>query len=79
MIWIFSSAEDAIAVRSGRQNQLIQSTLVNIGYRLRVLIRAVSSQIEREFAVFANVPYHDSRSRQQWEELWKTDPGRRTG
>jgi hypothetical protein len=44
---------------------------VNIGYQLRVLIRAVSCKIERRFAAFASVPYHDPRNRQLWEQLWK--------
>jgi hypothetical protein len=79
MIAIFSSAEDSIAVCSRRQIQLIKAAPVNIGYQLRVLIRAVSCQSERECAAFAIAPYHDARSRQQWEELWKTDPGCRTG
>jgi hypothetical protein len=43
-------------------------------YQLRVLIRAASCKIERQFATFADVPYHDPLSRQQWEQLWRAEP-----
>jgi hypothetical protein len=33
----------------------------------------VSDFIERRFAEFAGVPYQNSLSRQQWEELWETE------
>jgi hypothetical protein len=41
-------------------------------HRLRVLIRAVSCNLERCFAAFADVPYNEPVSRQQWELLWRT-------
>jgi hypothetical protein len=40
---------------------------------VRVLIRDVSCRIERRFAAFAEVPFHDPPSRQQWEQLWESD------
>jgi hypothetical protein len=72
MIAILSPAEISIAVCSRLQIQL-KPALVNIGYQLRVLIRAASCKIERHFAAFANVPCPDPLSRQEWEQLWKTD------
>jgi hypothetical protein len=74
MIAIFSPAEDSIAVCNERQIQLTKPTLVYIGDQLRALIRAVSSKIERHFAAFASVPYHDPLTRQLWEQLWKIRP-----
>jgi hypothetical protein len=40
---------------------------------LSVCIRTVSDLIERHFAVFADVPYQNPDSRQQWEELWESE------
>jgi hypothetical protein len=73
MIASFSPAEDSIAVDSQGQLQFVTPTLIHIGYQLGVLIRAVSCKIERHFATFADVPYYDPISRQEWEQLWKTD------
>jgi hypothetical protein len=73
MIAIFSQAEDSIVIDDRRQLQFTTSTFVDIGYRLLVRVRAMSCQIERHFARFANVPYHDLLTRQQWEQLWETD------
>jgi hypothetical protein len=36
-------------------------------------LRALTDRVERGFAEFARVPYYNSRSRQQWEELWETE------
>jgi hypothetical protein len=72
MIAIFSPAEDSIAIDSRRRLQFTTPTFVDIVYQLRVLMRAVSCQIERHFATFADVPYHDPLSRQQWAQVWKT-------
>jgi hypothetical protein len=74
MIGIFSRSEDAIAVESRRQLQFMTPIFVDVGYRLRALIRAVGCNLERRFATLADVPYHEPLSRQQWELLWKTDP-----
>jgi hypothetical protein len=73
MIAIFSPAEDSIVFDGRRQLPFRKSTFVDIGYRLRVRVRAMSCQIERHFTRFANVPYHDPLSRQQWEQLWEMD------
>jgi hypothetical protein len=71
MIAIFSPAKDSVTVDSRRQ--LMTPTFVALRYRLRVLISAASCKIERQFATFADVPYHDPLSRQQWEQLWRAD------
>jgi hypothetical protein len=73
MIAIISQIEDWTAVDSCRQLQFTP-TSVDFGYRLRGLIRTVSCNLERRFAAFADVPYHEPLSRQQWELLWKAAP-----
>jgi hypothetical protein len=74
MIAIFNAAQDSLAVDSRRLWQFMTPTLVAIGYRLGVLISIASSKLERQFATFADVPYHEPRSRQQWEQLWRAEP-----
>ena len=44
-----------------------------LGNRLRVSIRTVCDLLERRFAEFADLPYQDALSRQQWEELWEAE------
>jgi hypothetical protein len=73
MTAIFSPAKDSVAVDNRRKLQLMTPTFVALRYRLRVLISAASCKIERQFATFADVPYHDPLSRQQWEQLWRAD------
>ena len=74
MIAISSPAPESLAVDRHRQLPFITPILVAIGYQLGVLIRSASSKIERQFATFADVPYHDRLSRQQWEQLWRAEP-----
>ena len=71
MIAIISQIEDWTAVDSCRQLQFTP-TSVDFGYRLRGLIRTVSCNLERRFAAFADVPYHDLFCRHDWEQLWET-------
>lgn len=73
MIAIASTAEDSVAVDSRQQLQSMKPTLVALVYQLRVLIRAASCKIEYQFATFADVPYHGPLSRQQWEQLWRSE------
>jgi hypothetical protein len=42
-------------------------------YHIRVAMRAIGDRMERRFAIFAGVPYHDPIRRQQWEQLWDTE------
>jgi hypothetical protein len=72
MIATFNRAEDAITVDSRRELQFMTPTFVGIGYQLRALIRAGSCKIQRHFAAFADVPFHDPLSRQRWEQLWES-------
>jgi hypothetical protein len=74
MIAIFSPVEDSPAIDSRQLLQFMTPTLAAIGYQLGVLIRVASSKIEHQFATFADVPYHDRLSRQQWEQLWRAEP-----
>jgi hypothetical protein len=37
-------------------------------------ICTVSDLLERRFVKFAGVPYQSPVSREEWEELWETDP-----
>jgi hypothetical protein len=69
MIAISSPAEDSLAVDS--RTTRIFVAIVN---QLGVLSRVATSKIEREFATFANVPYQDRLSRQQWEQQWRAEP-----
>ena len=74
MIAIFSPAEKSLAIDSRRLLQFMTPTLVAVEYQLGVLIRVASSNVERQFATFADVPYHDRLIRQQWEQLWRSEP-----
>jgi hypothetical protein len=74
MIVRFSSAEDSLGVDSRRLSQFTTPIFVAIGYQLGALVRIASSKIERRFSTFADVPYHDRLSRQQWEQLWREEP-----
>ena len=56
-----------------RPLQSIAAILLGFGYEVRAVIRAMSDVVERRFADFAAVPYQDSLSRQQWEELWEAE------
>jgi hypothetical protein len=72
MIAISSRTGDSLTIDSRRQLQFMAPAFVDMGDRLRVLIRAVSCNLERRLATFADVPCHEPLSRQQWEHLWET-------
>jgi hypothetical protein len=74
MITIIEPAENPIVVDNRQQSELLTHLFVAIGYRMRMAIRAMSDQIESGFAAFADVPYEDPLSQQQWEQLWETEP-----
>jgi hypothetical protein len=69
---MISRTGDSLTIDSRRQLQFMAPAFVDMGDRLRVLIRAVSCNLERRFATFADVPYQEPLSRQQWEQLWET-------
>jgi hypothetical protein len=70
---IVSPAENLIAANNHRKPQFITITFVALGYQIRMAIRDLSGQLERRFAAFADVPYDDPLSRQQWEQLWEAE------
>jgi len=74
MIANFSPGWSSLAVDSRRLLQFRAAIFVAIGYQLGALIRIANSWIERRFSTFADVPYHDRLSRQQWEQLWREEP-----
>jgi hypothetical protein len=73
MIAIFSPDGYPPAVDSRQSLQFTRALFVAVGYQLAVLVRTASSKIERRFAVFADIPYHDRLSRQHWEQLWRAE------
>ncbi len=73
MIANFSPGRSSLAVDSRRLLQFTTAIFVVIGHQLGVLVRIASSNLERRFAIFADVPYHDCLGRQQWEQLWRSE------
>jgi hypothetical protein len=71
---IVSPAANLIAADNHRKSQFVTLTFVALGYQIRTAIRDMGGQIERHFAAFADVPYHDPLSRRQWEQLWEAEP-----
>jgi hypothetical protein len=74
MITTIGPAENPVVVDNRQQSELSTRAFVAIGYHMRMTIRAMSQQIASGFAAFAGVPYEDPLSRQQWEQLWETEP-----
>jgi hypothetical protein len=65
---------NSIAMNIRRPLEIMAAIFVALGTHVRVRIRTVSDRIEHRFAEFAGVPYEDSHSRQQWEELFRAEP-----
>jgi hypothetical protein len=65
---------NSIAMNICRPVQIIAAISVAFGNHVQVGIRTVSDLIEHRFAEFAGVPYQNSHSRQQWEELFRSEP-----
>jgi hypothetical protein len=63
-----------IAMDNRQRAQSVAALFTALGYHVRIGIRSVSDLMERRFAEFAGVPYQNPISRQQWEELWETEP-----
>jgi len=61
-----------ISVENRGQLQLVRQAFAALVYRTRAAIRAVSEKLERGFATFAGVPYHDPLDMEEWEQLWDT-------
>ena len=64
---------NSIAMDNRRPVQFMAAFFVALGYHVRIGIRTVTDFIERRFAEFADVPYQNPLSRQQWEELWESE------
>ena len=70
---IIAPTVNSIAMDNRRTVQFVAAFFVALGYHVRIGTRTVSDLIERRFAEFADVPYQNPLSRQQWEELWETE------
>ncbi len=64
---------NSIDTDNRRPVQFMAAFIVAVAFNFRVGIRTISDLIERRFADFADVPYHNPLRRQQWEELWETE------
>jgi hypothetical protein len=62
------------AVVNCRPVQFVTAFFVLLGYQVRTAIHTVSDLLERRIVQFAGVPYQSPASRQEWEELWETEP-----
>jgi hypothetical protein len=65
---------NSIAIGNRLPVQSIAAFFAALGYHVRIGILSGSDLMERRFAKFARVPYHDPASQQQWEELWDAEP-----
>jgi hypothetical protein len=69
----YRQTANSIAMNICRPVQIIAAISVAFGNHVQVGIRTVSDLIEHRFA-FAGVPYQNSHSRQQCEELFRSEP-----
>lgn len=61
---------DALKAREDRYpRRAVAIALGAFGYQLREAVQALCCKIDRSFARFADVPYQDPPTRQQWECL----------
>jgi hypothetical protein len=70
---IIAPAVNSIGVDKRRPFQFMAVFFGALGCHMRRAFRTVSDLIERRFAEFADVPYQNPFSRQQWKELWETE------
>jgi hypothetical protein len=73
MIAIIESAEHPVILEGRRQSPRIRHMFV-VANRAHATIRAMSQTLQRRFAAFAGVPYHEPLDMEQWEQLWETEP-----
>jgi hypothetical protein len=76
MSTVIVPAVNTIAVDNRRRVPLLAAIFVALGYQMRKATRSASDLVERRFARFAGVPYHNLVDRQQWGDLWETHPER---
>jgi hypothetical protein len=74
MSTMIEPAQDPIVIESSRRSQFVTTVFVALGCNMRVAMRTMSAELERRFATFAGVPYHDPVSRQLWEQVWEAEP-----
>ena len=74
MSTIIAPTLNSIAMDDRRPVQSMEPILVALVNQLRVSIHTLGDLLERRFAEFADLPYQDALSRQQWEELWEVEP-----
>jgi hypothetical protein len=65
---------NSIAIGNRLPVQSIAAFFAALGFHVRIVILTRIDLMERHFAQFARVPYHDAASRQRWEELWDAEP-----
>lgn len=73
MIAFIESAGDPIILDGMRPTLCTRDTSLAIWERMRASSRAVSEILQRRFAAFARVPYHDPLDLEQWEQLWDAE------
>ena len=72
---VFDSAEYPLHLH--RQARLPAHVLWCLGHQMLEVLRDLSVQLGSRFAKFADVPYQDPLTRQQWEHLWELEPDTR--
>jgi hypothetical protein len=73
MITLIEPAEYPIVVDGRRRSLFVTHVFGALGYKVRGAMRTIGAEIERRFARFADLPYQDSVSRQQWEQVWEAE------
>jgi hypothetical protein len=67
------SVSNVIESYESRPVQFMAAFFAAFAHHVRIGIRTVNDLAERCFAEFAGVPYQNSLSRQQWDELWEME------
>jgi hypothetical protein len=64
-------------IDKGPDSNFVRQVIVVLKDHIRGTILAMSDRMTSCFATFANVPYQDPLSRQQWEQFWEMEPYKR--
>jgi hypothetical protein len=54
--------------------RLIGSFSGNVAKQASAAMLAMSHWIQQRFSAFADVPYENPLTRQEWEDIWESDP-----
>ncbi len=73
MSTVVAPGGSSIDLHDRRPVHLMVAFLAAVGFHMQLGLRMISDLVERRFADFADVPYLNPLSRQQWEELWETE------